>query len=353
MITVSSQRLAVTSKTGANPMFRRIVICLLLFVLLLTVSPTHAQQSKKIPRIGFLFNTFPADFTSRIDVFRGDLRELGYVEGKTILFEFRYAEGNFERLSDLAAELVRLNVDIIVVSGGRPTAASRKATATIPIVVASAGDLLRAGLVASLAQPGGNITGSTVSSADVSGKRLALLKEAVPKATRIAVLWHPSTGDRPGGITTDWDEVMETEIEARRLGIKAQSVELKDPKQFERIYAGMVKQQTKAVILIRGSFITLHHTRLLELALKHRLPSMCEAVGWARDGCLMSYGPEELYAWRRAAVFVDKILKGTKPADIPVEQPKKFEFVINLKTAKAIGLNVPQSLLYRADKVIK
>jgi putative tryptophan/tyrosine transport system substrate-binding protein len=186
MITVSSQRLAVTSKTGANPMFRRIVICLLLFVLLLTVSPTHAQQSKKIPRIGFLFNTFPADFTSRIDVFRGDLRELGYVEGKTILFEFRYAEGNFERLSDLAAELVRLNVDIIVVSGGRPTAASRKATATIPIVVASAGDLLRAGLVASLAQPGGNITGSTVSSADVSGKRLALLKEAVPKATRIA-----------------------------------------------------------------------------------------------------------------------------------------------------------------------
>jgi putative ABC transport system substrate-binding protein len=137
------------------------------------------------------------------------------------------------------------------------------------------------------------------------------------------------------------------------VGIKAQGVELKEPKEFERIYAGMVKQQTKAVILIRGSFTTLHHTRLLELALKHRLPSMCEAVGWARDGCLMSYGPEELYAWRRAAVFVDKILKGTKPADIPVEQPKKFEFVINLKTAKQIGLTIPPNVLARADKVIR
>jgi putative ABC transport system substrate-binding protein len=334
-------------KKAAAPVIFAVVVLLAVAVM------TEAQQTKKVPRIGFLFNTFPADFASRIDVFRGGLRELGYVEGKTILFEFRYAEGNFDRLSELAAELVRFNVDIIVVSGGRPTAATKKATATIPIVVASAGDLLRAGLVASLAKPGGNITGSTVSSADVSGKRLALLKEAVPKATRIAVLWHPSTGDRPGGITTDWDEVMETEAEARRVGIKAQSVELKDPKEFERIYAGVVKQQAKAVILIRGSFITLHHTRLLELALKHRLPSMCEAVGWARDGCLMTYGPEELYSWRRAAVFVDKILKGTKPADIPVEQPKKFELVINLNTAKRIGLTIPPNVLVRADTVIR
>ena len=329
-----------------------VFICLLPTVFLPPVL-TGAQQRTKVPRIGFLFNTFPADFVSRIDVFRRDLRELGYVEGKTILFEFRYAEGNFDRLPDLAAELVRLNVDIIVVSGGRPTAAAKKATATIPIVVASAGDLLRAGLVASLARPGGNITGSTVSSADVSGKRLTLLKETVPKATRIAVLWHPSPGDRPGGITTDWDEVMETETEAHRVGIKAQSVELKEPKEFERIYAGLVKQEAKAVILIRGSFITLHHTRLLELALKHRLPSMCEAVGWARDGCLMSYGPEELHSWRRAVVFVDKILKGTKPADIPVEQPKKFELIVNLKAAKQIGLTIPPNVLARADRVIK
>jgi ABC-type uncharacterized transport system substrate-binding protein len=325
-------------------------LCAMLLALCTSVS---AQQPKKIPRIGFLFNTFPADFDSRIDLFRRDLRELGYVEGKAILFEFRYAEGNFDRLPDLAAELVRLNVDIIVVSGGRPTAAAKKATATIPIVVASAGDLLRAGLVASLAKPGGNITGSTVSSADVSGKRLALLKETVPKATRVAVLWHPGPGDRPGGITTDWDEVMETETEAHRVGIKAQSAELKDSKQFERIYAGLVKEKVQAVIFIRGSFTTLHHKRLVELALKHRLPSMCEAAGWAREGCLMSYGPEELYAWRRAAVFVDKILKGTKPADIPVEQPRKFELVINLKTAREIGLTVPPNVLARADKVIR
>jgi ABC-type uncharacterized transport system substrate-binding protein len=332
---------------------QNLFFCLLITVLLITTPAAEAQQSKKVPRIGFLFNTFPADFVSRIDLFRRDLRELGYVEGKTILFEFRYAEGNFDRLGDLAAELVRLNVDIIVVSGGRPTAAAKKATATIPIVVASAGDLLRAGLVASLAKPGGNITGSTVSSADVSGKRLALLKETVPKATRIAVLWYLSSGDRPGGITTDWDEVMETETEARRVGIKAQSVELKDPKQFERIYAGLVKEKAQAVIFIQGSFVTLHHKRLIELALKHRLPSMCEAVRWSRDGCLISYGPEELYPWRRAAVFVDKILKGTKPADIPVEQPKKFEFVINLKAAKQIGLTIPPNVLARADRVIK
>jgi putative ABC transport system substrate-binding protein len=328
-------------------------LILVALILLSVAVMAEAQQPKKVPRIGFLFNTSAADFASRIDVLRQGLRELGYVEGKTILFEFRYAEGNFDRLADLAAELVRLKVDVIVVSGGRPTAAAKNATATIPIVVGSAGDLLRAGLVTSLAKPGGNITGSTVSSADVSGKRLALLKETVPKATRIAVLWHPNPGDRPGGMTTDWDEVKETETEARRVGIKAQSVEVRDPKEFESVYAGMVKQQAKAVILIQGGFTGVHHKRLLELALKHRLPSMCEAVRWASDGCLMSYGPDPIYPWRRAAVFVDKILKGTKPADIPVEQPKKFELVFNLKTAKQIGVTIPPNVLVRADRVIQ
>jgi putative tryptophan/tyrosine transport system substrate-binding protein len=327
-----------------------LTLCAMLFALCPSAS---AQQPKKVPRIGFLFNTSPADLASRIDVFRRGLQELGYVEGKTILFEFRFAEGIFDRLPDLAAELVRLNVDIIVVAGGRPTAAAKKATSTIPIVVGSAGDLLRAGLVASLAKPGGNITGSTVSSADVSGKRLALLKETVPKATRIVVLWHPSSGDRPGGITTDWDEVKETEAEGRRLGIKVQSVELKDPSEFESAYATMVQRQTQAVIFIQGSFISFHHKRLLELALKHRLPSMCEPARWASDGCLMSYGPDQIYPWQRAAVFVDKILKGTKPAEIPVEQPKKFEFVINLKAAKQIGLTIPPNVLARADRVLR
>jgi putative ABC transport system substrate-binding protein len=313
----------------------------------------QAQQPKKVPRIGFLFNTSSTADSARFEAFRQALRELGYVEGKTILFEYRFAEGKFDRLPDLAAELVRLNVDIIVVAGGRSTAAAKKATATIPIVVASAGDLLRAGLVASLAKPGGNITGSTVSSADVSGKRLELLRETVPQATRVAVLWHPSPGDRPGGITTDWDEVLETESEARRVGVKIQSVEVKDANGIESAYAVMTKQQAKAVIFIRGSFTEFHRKRLVGLALKHRLPSLCEVAGWASDGCLMSYGPEELYPWGRAAVFVDKILKGTKPADIPVEQPKKFEFIINLKTAKQIGLTIPPNVLARADTVIK
>jgi putative ABC transport system substrate-binding protein len=269
------------------------------------------------------------------------------VEGKTILIEYRFAEQKLERLSDLAAELVRLKVDIIVVSGGRATAAVKNATATIPIVVTGAGDLVGAGLVASLAKPGENITGSTTSSADASGKRLELLREVVPKATRVAVLWHPNPG------TTDWDEVKETETAARQLGVKVQPVEVRDPKEFESAYAVMTKQQAKAVIFIRGAFTSVHHKRLVELALKHRLPSMCEPAEWARNGCLMSYGSDELYGSRLAATYVDKILKGRKPADLPVERPKKFELVVNLKTAKQIGIMIPPEVLARANRVIK
>jgi len=330
------------------------VSCLVLCAVLLALNfPAEAQQPKKVPRIGILRLSTPALAAPQHEAFLQALRELGYVEGKTILIEYRFAEEKLERLSDLAAELVRVKVDIIVVAGGRPTAAAKNATATIPIVVASAGDLVGAGLVASLAKPGGNITGSTASSADVSGKRLELLREVVPKVTRFAVLWHPNPGDRPGGMTTDWDEVKETETAAHQLGVKVQPVEVRDPKEFESAYAVMTKQQAKAVIFIRGAFTGIHHKRLVELALKHRLPSMCEPAEWTRNGCLMSYGSEELYGWRLAATYVDKILKGRKPADLPVERPKKYELVINLKTAKQIGLTIPQSVLYRADKVIK
>ncbi len=328
-------------------------VLLLIGFVLASIHFAEAQQPKKVHRIGFLFNTSSSALALRMDAFRQGLRELGYVEGKTILFEYRYAEGKFDRLPDFAAELVRLNVDIIVVSGGRPTAAVKNATATIPIVVGSAGDLLRAGLIASLAKPGGNITGSTVSSADVSGKRLELLRETVPTATSIAVLWHPNPGDRPKGITSDWDEVVETETEARRVGVRVQSVEVKDPDGFDSGYAMMTKQQAKAVILIRGSFTEFYRKRLVELALKHRLPSMCETAHWVSDGCLMSYGPDEIYPWQRAAVFVDKILKGAKPGDLPVEQPKRFELVINQKTAKEIGVTIPEKVLARADRVIR
>jgi putative tryptophan/tyrosine transport system substrate-binding protein len=328
-------------------------LAVIAYMLVMAGAAAQAQQPSKLPRIGFLAATSPSAISDRLKAFRQGLRELGHVEGKTILFEYRFAEGKFDRLPELAAELVRLNTDIIAVSGGRPTAAAKNATATIPIVVGSAGDLLRAGLITSLAKPGGNITGSTVSSADVSGKRLELLRETVPTATRIAVLWHRSPGDRPNGITSDWDEVVETQTEARRLGVEVQSIEIKDPNEFESAYAMMIKQQAKAVILIRGSFTEFHHKQLVELALKHRLPSMCEAAHWVNDDCLMSYGPDALYAWRRAAVFVDKILKGAKPADLPVEQPKRFELIINLKAAKQIALMIPQNVLARADRVIR
>jgi ABC-type uncharacterized transport system substrate-binding protein len=323
-------------------------------VMLLAVAViADAQQPQKVARIGILQRSTPSLVTPHLEVFFQALRELGYVEGKNILIEYRFAEENLDRLSELAAELVHLKVDIIVVSGGRPTAAAKHATSTIPIVVAGAGDLVGAGLVASLAKPGGNITGSTGSAVDASAKRLELLRELTPKATRVAVVWHPNPGDRPGGMTTDWDEVKETETAARQLGVKVQPVEVRDPKEFESAYAVMTKQQAKAVILIRGAFTGVHHKRLVELALKHRLPSMCEPAEWARNGCLMSYGPEEFYGWRLAATYVDKILKGRKPADLPVERPKKFELVINAKTAKQIGVTIPQSMLYRADKVIK
>jgi len=202
-------------------------------------------------------------------------------------------------------------------------------------------------LVASLAKPGGNITGSTGIASDLSGKRLELLKEVIPKASRVAVVWYPSKG------LSDDSEVKETEAAARQLGVKLQLVQVPDPNEFQSAYAEIAKQQANRVIIIQGAFTLTHRTQLVQLAAKHRLPSMCEQSAWTQDGCLMSYGRDQLSQWRRAAYFVDRILKGTKPADLPVEQPMKFELVINLKTAKQIGLTIPQSVLYRADKVIK
>ncbi len=307
----------------------------------------EAQQAKKVARIGVLRSGSPSSIASTEDAFRQGLRELGYVEGQNIVMEYRFAEGKRDRLPGLAAELVRLNVDILVVAGVSATEAARQATTTIPIVVGYAGDLVGTGLVASLAKPGGNITGSTDISPDVSGKRLELLKEAVPKASRVAVVWYP----RKGG--SDEEEVRQTEAAARQLGVKVQPVEVRDPNEFQGAYAAMVKHQANAVIIIRGSFTDFHRKPLVELALKHRLPSMCEPAQWARDGCLLSYGPDYAHLWRRAATYVDKILKGTKPGDLPIEQPTKFELHINLKTAKQIGVTIPQSVRLRADQVIQ
>jgi putative ABC transport system substrate-binding protein len=325
-------------------MIKKILVCLLATFLLTTAPPTEAQQRGKAPRIGLLSPLSPSLATANIEAFRQGLRELGYIDGQNIAIEYRYAEGKLDRFPDIAAELVRLKPDVIVVGSTRFAEAAKQATSTIPIVV-NGGDIVGAGLVASLARPGGNVTGSTAISPDLSGKRIELLKEIVPKASRVAVLWYP------GG--RDEDEVKQTAIAARALGVKVQSLQVRDPNEFQSAYSAMTKQRADAYIIIQGSFTSFHRKRLLELAAKNRLPSMCEVPVWTEDGCIVSYGPDQLYRWRRAAYFVDKILKGRKPADLPVEQPTKFEFVINLKAAKQIGLTIPPNVLVRADRVIK
>jgi putative ABC transport system substrate-binding protein len=281
-----------------------------------------------------------------MDPFRTGLRELGYREGENIFLEYRYAEGSRGRLKNLASELVQLQVDVILTSGTQTTSAAKQATSTIPIVVGGAGDLVGTGLVASLARPGGNVTGSTAISPDLSGKRLELLKEVVPKASRVAVLLHPGTG-------TDSDEVKQTKSAAQSLKVKIQTVEVREPREFQAAYAAIKRENADALILIQSGFTSSHRKQLAELGTKGRLPTMCESARWAEAGCLMSYGPDLTYQYRRAAVFVDKILKGTKPADLPVEQPMKFELIFNLKTATQIGATIPQSVLFRASRVIK
>jgi putative tryptophan/tyrosine transport system substrate-binding protein len=315
-------------------------LSLIAFVLLVTGAVAQAQQPTKIPRIGFLVNTGTPYFKA----FHQRLRELGYVEGQNLIVETRYAEGKRERLPALAKELVGLGVDIIVAAGPAISAAA-KATNKIPIVAGSGADLIAMGLAASLARPGGNVTGTTNIDMDMTAKRLELLKESVPKISRAAIL-H-------GGADSDLDEVKETEIAGRSLGVKIQALQVKEPSQFANAYAAMTKERADALIIFHGSVTLRHRKILLELASKNRLPTMCGQALWADDGGLLSYAVDDAERWRRAAVFVDKILKGAKPADLPVEQPMKFEFVINLKTATQIGLTIPQSVLFRADKVIK
>jgi putative ABC transport system substrate-binding protein len=321
----------------------KVFFSLLTTVLLITVSFAEAQHPKT-PRIGVLVTGSVSTQKSLDDAFRQGLRELGYTEGKNIVIEYRYAEGKLSRYPELANEMARLKPDVIVVASTRFTAAAKQATSTIPIVVGGGGDILGEGLVASLARPGGNITGSTSISPDLSGKRLELLKEVIPSASRIAVLWNQGPDDK---------EVKETEIAARAFGLKVQPLQVQDPNEFQGAYAAMRKENVHALVLIQGSFTLFHRKQLVGLAAQNRLPSMCESPSWTDDGCLLSYGPDLLYQWRRAAVFVDKILKGTKPADLPVEQPTRFELVINLKTAKQISLTIPPNVLARADRVIK
>lgn len=317
--------------------------------ILLTLSvPAQAQQPRKIFRIGYLTGQSQASSASgsNIDAFRRGLREFGYIEGKNIVIEYRGAGGKLDRMPELAAELVSLGVDIIVTTGMPAVLAAKHATSTIPIVTANADNLVEAGLIASWARPGGNVTGSNRVDPDFSAKRLELLKETFPKLSRAAVLSHGSLGG-------DKEELTETQAAARTLGIQIQSLQVQDPKDFTGTFAEMTNRRADALIIFTSSFTSFHRSELLELANKNRLPTICAQVLWIDAGCLMSYGPNPSELYQRAAYFVDKILKGTKPADLPVERPRKYELIISLKAAKQIGVTIPSNVLARADKVIK
>ena len=321
---------------------------ILVAVVLLALGVTaDSQQAKKVPRIGYLGFGSPSTIPTRIEAFRQGLRELGYVEGKNIFIEWRSAEGNADRLPSLAAELVRLKVDIIVTNGPYSTRAAKAATVTIPIVMAAVGDPVDDGIVASLARPGGNITGLSSVAPELSGKRLELLKEIVPKLSRVAVFGSSTSPNTAGSLR-------ELELAAAALKVKLQYLDVLSAKDIETAFRAASKGRADAVLfLVAGGVASGHQTQIADLAIKSRLPAIYANQRTVEAGGLMSYGVINLDLDRRAATYVDKILKGAKPADLPVEQPTKFEFIINLKAAKQIGLTIPPNVLVRADKVIK
>jgi putative ABC transport system substrate-binding protein len=323
---------------------------LVLSVMLLPLSVrVQAQQAKKVPRIGYLSSQDSARESTRSEAIRLALSERGYIEGQNIAIEYRYAEGKPDRYPELAAELVRLKVDIIVVAGGSaPIRAAKNATKTIPIVMGGTpNDPVEAGLVDSLARPGGNVTGVTNLSRELGGKRLELLKEAVPKVARVAVLYDPTIPVQ----VLDVKEVLP--VAARALRLTLQPWEVRTADDFDRVFAAMGKQRPDGLYVPSGPLMLANQKRIVDLALKSRLPSVYSSRAAVDAGGLMSYGRDQAESYRRVAYYVDRILKGAKPADLPVEQPMKFELVINLKTAKQIGLTIPPKVLARADKIIR
>jgi putative ABC transport system substrate-binding protein len=315
-------------------------------LLLACIHLAEAQQPKKVPRIGYLSVSSLSVMAGRTGAFRQGLRELGYVEGKNIVIEWRFSEGQRERERALAAELVQLKVDVIVTGGGGATRAAKEATATIPIVMTQVNDPVGNGFVTSLARPGGNITGLSSLSVDISGKRLELLKEVVPRLSRVAVL---GTSTSPGQAQA----LKETELTAGMLGVKLQYLDVQNPKDIETAFRAATKGRADAVLVIGGAVLSSQRQQIIDRAVKSRLPAIYNNAAFLEAGGLMTYAVNEADLARRAATYVDKILKGAKPSDLPIEQPTKFELVISLKTAKQIGLTIPQSVLYRADKVIK
>jgi putative ABC transport system substrate-binding protein len=326
---------------------RKNILCVALSSLLLALCvPAEAEQSGKIPRIGILISASPSIASQRIQAFQQGLRELGYIEGKNIIVEYRYAEGKLEPLADLADELVRLKLDVIVTDTSMATQAAKNATKAIPVVFTAANDPVGDGQVASLARPGGNLTGFSLLAPELNGKRLELLKEVAPKATRIAFLTRLGTA-------TGEQRFKEAEADAKGLGLRLQLLGAKGSDDLESAFDAAKRSGAQAVIVHPSTFAVTNRARIIDLSAKNRLPAIYPSTPYAEAGGLMSYGPDVVDNNRRAAVYVDKILKGTKPADLPVQQPMKFEFVINLKTAKQIGLTISPNVLARADKVIR
>jgi putative ABC transport system substrate-binding protein len=323
-----------------------VFICPLLTVFLLTGSFAEAQQPTKIPRIGLLSPNSPSDSALLHQAFRLGLRDLGWVEGKNISIEYRYAEGRSDRLPDLAADLVRLKVDVIVAVVTSDALAAQKATSAIPIVMTSGGDPVATGLVESLARPGGNVTGLSQMISELGGKRLELLTEMVPKLSRVAVLWNPQSASS----TLYWKEL---QLPARQLGVQLHSLEVRSPNDFDQAFEDATRARAGALVITGAPVFGANLKRIAGLAAKSRLPSIYHVSEFADAGGLVTYGPDRPDMYRRAATYVDKILKGAKPAELPVEQPVKFELIINLKAAKQIGLTIPPNVLSRADRVIK
>jgi putative ABC transport system substrate-binding protein len=326
-------------------MDRRVFIGTLAGGLVAAPRAVEAQQAATIPRIGFLLMGSPqAGLTFAFEEFRKGLRELGWTENENIAIEYRWAGESPDRLLELAADLVRLKVDIII--GSTPgVRAAQHATTSIPIIMCIADDAVKQGFVPNLARPGGNITGMASFASELAGKRLQLLREATPRVSRVAVLWNPP-GSSP-------DYMKDTQMAARSLGLTLQSVEIRTADDFERAFASVLKGRAEALVVGPGQFLFTHQREVVEFALKNRLPSIYAWKDPVSVGGLIAYGVNIPQVYRRAAYYVDKILRGTKPGDLPVEQPTKFDLVVNLKTAKALGLTIPPSLLLRADEVIQ
>ena len=319
----------------------------LAFVLALLETPFAAeaqQPARKVPRIGYLSPVTVSADSEFFTAFREGLREHGYTEGQSIVIERRFADGNLERLADLASELVRLKVDVIVAASGRTAVEAQKATTTIPIVMTNTPDPAAFGIIATLARPGGNVTGLSMQTPDLSAKRVQLLKEAVPSLSRLTILW-----DSAGPRTT----VTEAEVAARALGLRLQLLEARSASAIDAAFLAMTREGTHAAYVPGSALFMMHRARIAENAKKSQVPTICGAAEFGIAGCLMSYGVKLSDLYRRAASYVDRILKGARPADLPVEQPMKFELVVNLKTAKALGLTIPPSLVQRADRLIE